>query len=710
MLTQEQIDQIARWWHLFKADGDLVEIRMVPAEGKRTYSGYYRSLDNLIRDVAMHPDYNVYFTVNAISDACYDRPQRERLAEYPKNTTTDQEIARRTFVFLDVDCKKPAGVNSTDAEKHHAHLKAVDMFRYLKGQGFPDPLICDSANGYHLYIPCSLPNDEESTRLVKRFTMAMAVQFSDDHVDIDTKVFNPARIAKLPGTFSRKGSSTSVDRPQRMCRIIFEPKEQKHAERIYFEKIAAAYPEEQKPQQHASYQGSGDASFDLDEFIRKHGIPVTGKANVADGTRYYLQHCLFDPNHNGKDAVLFRHNSGAIGYKCYHNSCSCNDWRRVRLLYEPDAYDRKEVAAQRYDRYRQMDKEQIKAISRKSEPITRQEEKGDVWIKLSSVAKPKFDLAEYIPSGIEQIDSKIIGWRRKHVTVWSGLRGCGKSSILNQIIINAANKGYSSALWTGELDSTEVKRWMYLQLAGSAFNEPTSVPNVYFTPDRVCEKIDPWIDRYFWLFNNEYGDNFRQIEDQVRRLKAEHDIDMVIFDNLMTLDIDDLDGDKNDRQKNLMKMLTQLAKELDIHVHIVCHPNKSAGFLRMNHISGSGNIPDLAQNVFIAHRINQDFAVNAREFLSPHMVNDIIVSGCTNAVEICKCRDRGFAVDTFIRLFFEMESNRLKNDRYESKSYGWCEQPKQATLQAEPIQPNAAFDDPFVSEVNPFDYEGDVPF
>lgn len=706
MLTQEQVNEILRWWSLFKHDGDLVEIRMVPADGKKTYSGYYRNVDNLIRDVAAHPDYNIYFTVNAISDACYERPQHEHLAEYPKNTTTDQEISRRTFVFLDIDCRKPAGVNSTDAEKHHAHLKAVEIFRYLKNQGFPDPIVCDSANGYHIYIPCDMPNDEAHTILAKRFTASMAVMFSDDKVDIDLKVFNAARIAKLPGTFSRKGASSSTDRPQRMCKILLTPKEKKIADEEYFLRVASNYPDEPK-QQHSNFYPS--ERFSLDDFIAKHGIPVTGKATVADGTRYYLQHCLFDSNHKGKDAVLFQHNNGAVAYKCYHNSCSCNDWQKVRLMYEPDAYDRKEVASQRYDRYRQMNKQQLQQLSA-PKTIELTPTKGDVWIKISTIETPKFSLSDYIPSGIGQIDSKIVGWRRKHVSVWSGIRGCGKSSLLNQIILNAANKGYSSALWTGELDGSEVKKWLYLQSAGAAYNEPTAVPNIYFTPSRICTKIDPWIDKYFWLFNNEYGSNFQSITDQVRKLKEEQDIDMVIFDNLMTLDLDGLDGDKYDRQKDVMLTLVRLARELDIHIHIVAHPNKSAGFLRPNHISGSGNIPDLAQNIFIMHRINQDFATNARDFLAPATTTDILASGCSNVIEICKCRERGYAVDTFIKLWFEMESNRLKNDKFESVVYGWCEQPMQQYIPLEPIAPNTAFDSIEPSDPNPFDYEGDTPF
>lgn len=41
------------------------------------------------------------------------------------------------------------------------------------------------------------------------------------------------------------------------------------------------------------------------------------------------------------------------------------------------------------------------------------------------------------------------------------------------------------------------------------------------------------------------------------------------------------------------------------------------------------------------------------------------------SVEICKCRDKGAATDHFIKLWFELESNRLKNDIAEQIHYGW---------------------------------------
>lgn len=672
MLTQEQINQLHLWWHLFKHDGDLVELRFF--KGKKILSGYYRNIENILRDIDAYSDFNVYFTVNQVTDAAYGREQNEK-AMVSEASTTDKDISRREWIFIDFDCERPKGTNATDEMKEQARRVSAKTYLWIVSHGISEPIVVDSGNGYHLYIPFDSQNDATADNLVKGFISALSVAFSTDGVKVDTAVFNAARIARLPGCYNRKGADTERQ-PQRLCRILKTPQTLAPTPASAISAIARQFEpaEEDKPSASPSrnYGYRRQEDFDLEAWCSHHGIAITGKRETQDGTRYYIEHCVFNPAHNGNQAVLFRYRNGAIAYKCLHDSCSSFGWRDVRLKYEPDAYDYGEKMDFEYRQLRKLDKQQLRKLDA---PQRRQpdgtDEKGDMWLKLSNVALPAFDIKQYIPSGIEQIDSKICGFKRKHVSVWSGYRGCGKSSLLNMLVLNAADRGYNTALWTGELDSSEVKQWLYLQAAGRHYNKPASVRGFYYTPKEVCGRIDPWIDKHFRLFNNNYGSIYLQLEERLRELKRQWDMDVAIFDNLMTLDLEGIRGEKYQQQDGLMASLTLLAKELDIHIHIVAHPNKSGGFLRMNSVSGSGHITDLAQNVFILHRINKDFLANAGDFLGQDVAGAIVATGCTNAIEICKCRDKGSAVDTFINLYFEKESNRLKDTEWECVNYAW---------------------------------------
>lgn len=661
MIKKEQIYQ---WYDVFKENNALTEIRVL--DGKRTYSGYFTDVDKIINAIVpfdRNPHAQIYFTLNCINGACYGRAQRDKMLQVSREPTTgDSDIVGRTHVLIDLDPKRPAGVSSSGEELEYAHRKAVEVFRFLISQGFSEPIVCKSGNGYHVVVPCKIAVTAETTEVIKRFLQVLSLLFSDERVDIDEKVYNAARICKLYGTVARKGENTP-ERPWRVSEIVRVPSEIKTTDIAYFKKVAAMYPEEeQRPDR---WNGYSTERFDLVDFLNRHGIGYRTE-RVAGGTKYVLDHCPFNEQHRHKDAVIFQRDGGAIGFICLHNSCSGKTWRDVRLLFEPDAYERK---------FRSERPKNVQGYNSPTPPpkIQQTQEKGQIWLRMSDIRKPQIDPADYIPSGIPLIDTRGLGFRRGNVSVWTGFRGCGKSSLLNMLILNSAQRGFKSALWTGELTGDMVKQWLYLQAAGKQYTRRYGETDFYYVPDNISDKIDPWVDKYFRLFNNKYGDNFMQIEEQVRSLKESEGVDSVFLDNLMVLNIRELEYDKYDRQAVLLQRLEDLSKELEIHIHLVAHPHKAFGYLRVDNISGSGDIANKADNIFIVSRVNRDFQSSAPDFIDKLTYADIIDSGCTNVIEVAKFRTKGSLADQFAKLWFEAETNRLKNDMAENTVYGWAE-------------------------------------
>jgi hypothetical protein len=165
----------------------------------------------------------VYFTPNPISAEIRARAPG-RLVDFARSTTTDVEIVRRSWILIDLDAVRPAGISSTDAEHEAAIQRAAAISEDLTWHhGFPLPLQADSGNGGHLSYRVDLPNNDATTQLFRRFLEALSRQYSDARVKIDTSVFNAARIWKLPGTLACKGADMP-DRPHRMARLIDVPK------------------------------------------------------------------------------------------------------------------------------------------------------------------------------------------------------------------------------------------------------------------------------------------------------------------------------------------------------------------------------------------------------------------------------------------------------------------------------------------------------
>ena len=523
--------------------------------------------------------------------------------------------------------------------------------------------------------------------------------FSDDSIDIDVKVGNPARICKLYGTMAKKGTNIP-ERPHRMARIVKTPEEIKPNNIEYFKKVAELFPEREQPSVNNNWKPQ-DSNFDLDEFIAKHNIPVTRKVEVADGTRYYLEHCLFNPEHKGKDAILFKHNNGAVAYYCYHNSCQGNDWRKVREMYEPDAYQRKHNdfphGYRRFDRY---------YTKPEFTPQEENEKQGKKWLSMKDVKYVDISQMTVLPTGYTALDRKIMGLLLGDVTILSGLSGAGKTSWLDCIILNVVERGFKVGVWSGELQDFRFQSWIDNVAAGkNHVVKNTNFDNLYYAPRDIADKINSWLDGKLFLYNNNYKNRWKQLFSDIQELVEKQDCQLIVLDNLMALNISDFDGAKNEQQSQFINEIKEYAKQKNIHVILVCHPRKQDGFLRKESISGTADLTNLCDNLFILHRVGRDFHNRASEFFGEAEVQKF--QNFDTVVEVCKNRMLGVQ-DYLVGMYYESESRRLKNEISEHIIYGWEELPIQTSVFA---QNTYGFDEDTIENPDFFTQsKEDVPF
>ena len=655
------VEQIYKWWSIFHEDDEITEVRSF---GGASYSGYYKDIDNAIRDIEFlesKPDQQIYFVINAIRDDCYGREQREKLVYKPKHTTNDSEIVGRKWLMIDLDPKRASGTNSSAEELEYAHRKAIDVYRYLKDNGFNEPVICLSGNGYHLMYPIRLAANQDTFNLVERFLNALAMIFTDEHVDVDKTCKNAARLCKVYGTTAKKGAN-STDRPWRVSRIIKTPDELKVNDIEYVKKIANLYPED-KPKPSID-NGWGREKFNVEDFLDKHGIAYK-KEDYKDGTKFVLDHCVFNENHRGKDAVIFQRDNGALSYVCLHNSCSNYTWKDFRLKFEPNAYDNKDYQEfQHKQRY----------YSHEPKPFTPAKEtadKGKKWLSLGDIKRVDISDMMSIPTGYTELDKKIIGLFAGELTVLSGLNASGKTSLLDCIALNAIQSGFKTAIWSGEMQDWRFQGWIDQMAAGKSFvKKKMGYDNLYYAPASVCEKIHRWADGKLFLYNNSYGSKWEQLFSDVKEFVESEGVQLVVIDNLAALDIDGYEGREYSKQTKFIIDLKEYAKAKNIHVILVAHPRKENFFLRKESISGTADLTNIADNVFLIHRVGKDFEKRAGEFFGADKVSEYM---CFSAVlEVAKNRQLG-VVDYLVGMYYEPESRRLKNTFAEHIVFGWQE-------------------------------------
>lgn len=630
---------------------DLTEVRIIG--NNITASGYFKDVDTLLKNLKQYENrqgLNFYFVMNSVNEGCYSRQQRDCFIEINRNnktpTTSDKDIVKRNWLLLDIDCERPSGVSSTDAELQKSKDKANKVYRYLKNEGFEQPIVAYSGSGTHLLYRISL--DPSETQLVKDSLLALDMMFSDEEVKIDTSVFNASRITKLYGTMAVKGRNTK-ERPHRLSKIVNYPNEIKVNDAELLIKLAKNLPEPPK----RTFQAQ---EFNIDSWLSSNGIVVKEQANFNGGRKLILEECPFDSSHRGKDAAIFVLNNGAIGFKCFHASCSQYTWQDVRKKYEPNAYDRVEVKRLE-PRLNSLKKPELKT----NEPL----------FFTSTTIKPK-DRSQTvsIETGITKLDKKIIGLNKGEVSCVSGLRGSGKSSLMSQIALEAVQRKYKAALFSGELSENRVLEWLQLQAAGKLYTQPTKYENYFYVDDKTKYYINKWLDNKIYIYNNNYGNDAQKILNSVEQCITKNKVDLVILDNLMSMNLESLSGDKYERQTKLVLGLVRYAQDNDVHILFVAHPRKSIGFLRLEDISGTADLTNAVENVFIVHRVNMDFKAKSKLTFGWRDDNDLY--NYTNVIEVCKNRDLGIQ-DYFVGLQFEVESKRFLNEKYETKHYDWEE-------------------------------------
>ena len=631
---------------LLKTENQLFEVRVI-YNSKQMYSGYFKTADDLIKafnkDIRDYANCNIYITLNSLNEACYSREQQNF---FKKNANND--VVGYDWLFIDVDPKRPTGTSSSDDQVAAAKEIGNKVYSFMKNIGFYDPLFGFSGNGVHLLYRIKMKNSDENRELIKKCLNVLDMYFSDDEIQIDLKNFNPARCVSC--------TEHRHKRPHRMSMVIGDPEEIRINDAKYVKKLADMLPKEEKPQRYNNYQ---PAEFDLDEWLSKYGLRYR-KTSYSGGVKYILDECPFDSNHKGKDACVFRTASGAIGFHCFHNSCADKTWRDVRLLYEPDAYEKKQ---QEYER-----KIYAKPKSQPERKKIEEKEGKPVFLTAKDILTMPKSPERFVKTGINDIDKRMRGLKTGYTSVISGLRASGKSSVISEICLDCVEAGNKVAVYSGELSPQNFMRWMNLQAAGKAYAEPTQFEGYYNVSRQNQEKIAEWLSNNFSLYNNEYGNDFLAIKDQLERKFERNKPDLVILDNLMAFDIKSLSDNKYEAQTAFTWSLHEMAQKYDVHIMFVAHPRKAMGFLRLDDISGTADIGNAVDNAFIVHRVNNDFKRLSMQMFGWKADDDLYTA--SNVIEIAKDRDGGLQ-DYFIPLYYEVESKRLKNSFTENKIYGW---------------------------------------
>jgi len=206
------------------------------------------------------------------------------------------------------------------------------------------------------------------------------------------------------------------------------------------------------------------------------------------------------------------------------------------------------------------------------------------------------DLLKGSPTAFDGLTRVLGGWRNCELTVWSGKNASGKSTLLNQEIINLTARGIGCCIASLEMKPARFLRWAMVQYTQQQYPSPT----------KIRESMAR-IGKNLYVINSDSEMDIDTILDVFKYAARRYGVKHFVIDSLMRVKIDE--RNELSEQKNVCNKFVDLAKEFECHCHLVAHPRKGAddddkpGKVD---IKGNSHITNIADNVLIMWRPSEE--------------------------------------------------------------------------------------------------------
>lgn len=246
------------------------------------------------------------------------------------------------------------------------------------------------------------------------------------------------------------------------------------------------------------------------------------------------------------------------------------------------------------------------------------------------------------------------------MSVWTGRRGEGKSTLLGQMLVESINQNRTVCAYSGELPARQFKRFVLPQIAGPRNlveqPDPRTGRMEYAPSKEAVRAIDQWLEGSFLL--TDLRQSNAHDEDNILRLfeyaYRRYGCSVYLVDNIMTASLKgEVELGHYGAQKAFTQRLSAFAKRHDVHVHLVAHPRKAGEErgLTADDVAGAAEITNLADNVFSVERAKESDEVDSR-------------------IRIIKARETGSR--EVIPLMFDTKSRRYYDaGGNPTKRYSW---------------------------------------
>jgi len=265
----------------------------------------------------------------------------------------------------------------------------------------------------------------------------------------------------------------------------------------------------------------------------------------------------------------------------------------------------------------------------------------------------------------DQTKKVFLPWERAHgvfnfrpgeVTLWAGQNGHGKTQVVSQVVLSLMGQGEKACIASFEMKpATTMQRLARMYAQTNPFSPEYQEADGVEALSYLYTEFGEWTDGRLWLYDQQGTVSAARVISMARYCAKELGIGHIVIDSLMKCvrGEDDYNG-----QKEFVDELTALARDNQVHVHLIHHlkkPSNEANIPDKHDSKGSGAITDLVDNVMMVWRnkAKEDDVKAKGSFSNKKTEHDAAI--------LCRKQRNGEDEPT-IRLWFDRDSQQYKGD------------------------------------------------
>lgn len=299
-------------------------------------------------------------------------------------------------------------------------------------------------------------------------------------------------------------------------------------------------------------------------------------------------------------------------------------------------------------------------------------------IDFSDIQDIDIDQIDGIRTGIKTLDRYLMKIFLGTLNIITGINGAGKSSFINQLIIQSLEEEKNVFLFSGELPNFQTKNWLNSVIAGQRYiDEKHSGEAVYY---KVRPEAKRSIDNFYRGRLHIYEDGqpntktalMTTIEDAVRK----YGVKLVILDNLTAINLECSDDNKYNKQSEFVMELIAFAKKFNVAIVLVVHPHKIDTMRRLTKmdVQGISAIIDLAHRIISLYRVQEkdkkgEPKLNGSGWKVPPIKDDVLIDILKDRMLGYEGRSIGVFYDTPSRRFFLNEEDLDRKYSWDTKTH-----------------------------------------